>query len=355
MAYTIRKIKGKTGITFKAIIRDKEGKHLKSKNFTRRSDAEAWAKPIDADREKMEALGLRGASMTFAQLVDEYALQWKKRDQNQAYRLAYWSKELGPYKITDITGQLLRQKLKDFQNGHCLRGDGMNKSKELQKTRSPATVNRHRGTLGGVFKFALQEGYINSNPLQKTTCLEVNNDRVRYLSDAERERLFDACKQSAWPRLYTLVLMATCTGMRKSEMLNLKWCDIDFDQGLAFLALTKNGQPRVCPIPTPALNELKKIRGFGNTLAFPSTTMPDQPMEFKRHWHKALKEAAIEDFRFHDLRHTAASYLVMNGASLHEAGEILGHRDLSTTRRYSHLSTEYKHSVAERVMTKIIS
>jgi hypothetical protein len=92
MAYIIRKIQGKTGITYKAIIRDKDGKHLKSKNFTRRGDAEAWAKPIDADREKMETLGLRGASMTFADLIDEYAQQWNKRDQNQVYRLAYWPK-----------------------------------------------------------------------------------------------------------------------------------------------------------------------------------------------------------------------------------------------------------------------
>lgn len=182
MAYTIRKIQRKTGIVFSAIIKDKDGKHLKSKNFTRKTDAELWANPIDADIEKMEALGLRGASMTIAELVDEYARQWKKRDHNQVYRLAFWSKELGSYKLNDITGQLLRQKLKDFENGCCLRGDGVKKSKAIQKTRSPATVNRHRSTLGGVFKYAFQEGYINSNPLQKTTSLAVDNSRVRYLS-----------------------------------------------------------------------------------------------------------------------------------------------------------------------------
>lgn len=354
MAYIIRKIQGKTGTSYKAIIRDKNGKHLKSKNFKRRGDAEAWAKPIDADRDKMEALGLRGASMTFKELVEEYALQWNKRDPNQAYRLSYWSKELGHYKLADITGQLLRKKLKDFESGLCLRGNGLNKSTTFQKTRSPATVNRHRGTLGGIFKYALQESYINSNPLQKTNCLEVDNSRVRYLSDAERERLFDACQQSSWSRLYTLVLLATCTGMRKSEMLNLKWKDVDFDKGLAFLETTKNGDPRVCPIPKPALNELKKIRGVGTALVFPSEIKPQQPMEFKKHWHVALERANVENFRFHDLRHTAASYLVMNGASLIDTKEILGHKDISTTLRYAHLSTEHKSSVAERVMSKIM-
>jgi hypothetical protein len=141
MAYTIRKIQRKTGTVFSAVIKDKDGTHLKSKNFTRKTDAELWAKPIDADIEKMEALGLCGASLTFAELIDEYVRQWKKRDHNQVYRLAFWSNELGAYKLTDITGQLLRQKLKDFQNGCCLRGDGGNKSKEFHKTRPPATVN----------------------------------------------------------------------------------------------------------------------------------------------------------------------------------------------------------------------
>ncbi|MGZ8907399.1 MAG: site-specific integrase, partial [Methylobacter sp.] len=168
------------------------------------------------------------------------------------------------------------------------------------------------------------------------------------------DRLFDTCKTSTWPRLYILVLLATCTGMRKSEMLNLKWRDIDFEQGLAFLPTTKNGSPRLTPIPTPALNELKKVRGIGSALVFPSELKPSQPMDFKKHWAKALKQANIEDFRFHDLRHTAASYLVMRGATLHETGEILGHKDLQTTKRYAHLSTEHKRGVAERVMSKIM-
>lgn len=354
MAYTIRKIQRKSGVVFSAIIKNQRGEHLKSKTFQRKGDAETWAKRIEADTEKKEALGLTGAGMTFADILDEYLMQWKGKDPSHGIRLAHWRRELGTYKIADISTALIRQKLKEFQNGKCKRGDGKGKTALLPKTRAPATVVRYRNILSGVFRYAIQEGYALSNPVSKVPCPAVDNKRVRYLSDDERDSLFDACKTSAWSRLYPLILLATCTGMRKSEMLNLKWRDVDFEQGLAFLATTKNGEPRVTPIPSPALNELKKIRGVGAALVFPSEMKPDQPMEFKKQWYKALEQAGIENFRFHDLRHTAASYLVMRGATLHETAEILGHKDLSTTQRYAHLSTEHKRNVAERVMGKIM-
>lgn len=354
MAYTIRKIQRKTGIVFSAIIKNPRGEHLKSKTFQRKGDAETWAKRIEADAEKKEALGLTGAGMTFGDILDEYLMEWSGKDPSHGIRLAHWRRELGAYKIADISTALIRQKLKEFQSGKCKRGNGKGKTALLPKTRAPATVVRYRNILSGVFRYAIQEGYALSNPVSKVPCPAVDNKRVRYLSDDERDKLFEVCKMSAWPRLYPLILLATCTGMRKSEMLNLKWRDVDFEQGLEFLATTKNGEPRITPIPTPALNELKKIRGLGSALVFPSDIKSEQPMEFKKHWYKALEQAGIQNFRFHDLRHTAASYLVMRGATLHETAEILGHKDLSTTQRYAHLSTEHKRNVAERVMGKIM-
>ena len=107
-------------------------------------DAKAWIKRIEADDEHMEALGLLGSGMTFSQLLDEYMSQWQGRDPNQVYRLEHWRQELGKCKLIDISPQLLRQKLKDFHLGKCKRGDGVKRSKTLNKTRSNATVNRHR-------------------------------------------------------------------------------------------------------------------------------------------------------------------------------------------------------------------
>lgn len=178
--------------------------------------------------------------------------------------------------------------------------------------------------------------------------------RVRYLSDIEREKLLASCQLSEWPRLYLLVLMAMSTGMRKSELLRLTWADIDFDNGLAFLEDTKNGEPRVCPIPALTLAEIKRFRGVGAALVFPSLIKPEKPFEFKKHWQKALDEAKVQNFVFHSLRHDFCSSLAMHGATLAEIAELAGHKDLQTTKRYTHLSVKHKQKVAEDIMQKVL-
>lgn len=109
------------------------------------------------------------------------------------------------------------------------------------------------------------------------------------------------------------------------------------------------------PIPSVALDELKKFRKIGNGLIFFSPNNSDKPFDFRKQWYATLKRANIFGFRFHDLRHTAASYLVMAGATLHEAGQILGHKSEQTTKRYAHLSTNHKAALAERVMSEVFN
>jgi len=110
--------------------------------------------------------------------------------------------------------------------------------------------------------------------------------------------------------------------MRKSELMGLRWNDIDFNNNLAYLADTKNGSPSVNPIPEVAMHELKKFRQVGNSLVFSrpdkmnkdgTITHVDKPFHFRKQWKKALADANITDYRFHDNRHSAASYLVMGG------------------------------------------
>jgi len=124
---------------------------------------------------------------------------------------------------------------------------------------------------------------------------------------------------------------------------------------VARLADTKNGEPRTLPLPKPVIEELMRWREVGTGLVFPSDIKPGKPFEFRKHWDKLLIDAGIENFRFHDLRHSAASYLVMSGATLHETAEILGHKSIATTQRYAHLSTDHKAAIAERVLGGILS
>lgn len=109
------------------------------------------------------------------------------------------------------------------------------------------------------------------------------------------------------------------------------------------------------PIPEVTLIELKKFRQIGSGLIFNSPTKPDKPFEFTKQFKGALDRAGIKNFRFHDLRHTAASYLVMAGATLYETAQVLGHKSTQTTERYAHLSTNHKSAVVERVMNEVFN
>jgi integrase len=350
---TIRKIQRQSGVVYKAIIK-KSGVELKSKTFTLKRDAVAWSKRIEADEEMMESLGTRGAGMRFSELVNEYIGQWQGKDEkNQFIRAAYWADVFGNYKLVDINTDLIRQQLKEFAVGKCRRGDGSGKSKATTRTRSATTVNRYRCVLSSIFKYALSEGFLTINLVSRVPSRKVNNLRTRFLSEDERNRLLAACKESTWDKLHLLVLMAMTTGMRKSELINLRWSDVDFDKNLAYLSDTKNGEERYCPIPEFVVSELKPFRQVGKAYLFPSETT-GQPFEFKKHWFKALADAGIERFRWHDLRHTCASMLVMHGATLYEAGQVLGHKSAQTTMRYAHLSTEHKSRLVDKVMTAAI-
>jgi integrase len=175
--------------------------------------------------------------------------------------------------------------------------------------------------------------------------------RVRFLSDEERQCLLDACKVSRSAYLYTIVVLALSTGARRGELLSLHWGDVDLKRGLLTFRETKNGDTRAVPLTGYALDVLSthaKIRRLNTTLVFPNDT-GTQPASIREAWEYAVRRAGIANFRFHDLRHSAASYLAMNGASLAEIAEVLGHKTLAMVKRYAHLSEAHTRGVVERM------
>ncbi len=373
---TIRKLpNGK----FRADIR-KNYTFIQAKTFLSHKEAEQWASETDSKidqilampqsvisnltpeqveafggRELFSKLGVQIDFLTFHELAEEYIAKWNKKDVNQIPRSAYWQDVFGRIPIQAITTTDIRKALDQYANGKVLKGHGVGQSREIDKSRSSNTVLRQKAVLSSIFKYAVKRGYLKENPVDGV-CIEATaNEIERFLDDKERDKLLAACKKSTWKSLYLLVIMAITTGMRKSEIINLRWSDIDFEKGLAKLATTKNGSRRINPIPVLALDELKRSRIPGNDLIFAGTYDIGKPFNFRVQWNKALKRAGITNFRFHDLRHTAASYLVMNGASLHETAEILGHKSTQTTKRYAHLSTDHKSALAQRVMDKVFN
>jgi integrase len=339
--------------TFKAVIRGADGAYLKSKTFTRKGDATAWAKRIEADREHVEALGTEGARRTLNELADLYLSDWNGRDKGRGGRVAWWCAKFGTRCLIDLTATEIRDALDQYADGYAMRYDGIGedlkpKLKATNRRRAPASVNRMKATLSALFQFAIRKGWAASNPVRSIPQRTEHNRRVRWLSDEEREALLKATRASHWERLYLLALIALGTGCRLGEALSLTWEGIDFPTRTARLERTKNGDSRTLTLPRPVIAELLRHRvdKDGNRATGPVFPRRD----FRKFWNAAKAAAGIVNLRFHDLRHDAASQLVMNGATLHEVAEVLGHRCVQTSARYAHLSIRHKQKLTDRIL-----
>lgn len=160
------------------------------------------------------------------------------------------------------------------------------------------------------------------------------------------------------------MVLALSTGARRNEILNLQWSNIDLERSQIVLHETKNGERRVLPLQGHAKNLIKehaKVRILGCDYVFPSEITHKnaagetvyQPIDIRTAWENALTKAKVVDFRFHDLRHSAASYLAMNGATLAEIAEVLGHKTLQMVKRYAHLSEAHTSAVVARMNERI--
>jgi integrase len=199
--------------------------------------------------------------------------------------------------------------------------------------------------LGRAYQVALKElRVVDVNPITLVNKPAASPWRVRFLNEDEQVRLIAACKSSASPDLYCFMLFCLTTGCRKGEAAGLLWTNIDLVRRWAVFPVTKNGTARGVPL-TRAVVELFEARPRDDARVF--------PRDITSAWHSAIECAAITDFHFHDLRHTAASRLVMAGASLIETATLLGHKTPTMTMRYSHLANSHTASLVDRVMGEL--
>jgi integrase len=210
------------------------------------------------------------------------------------------------------------------------------------KPRTEATVNREMSLIGHMLNKAVEWDLLEASPFKKGKRLifKENNRRLRFLTEAEIESLLKACtdlKTNA-PHLRPLVETALHTGMRRGELFGLQWEQIR--NGFIYLTETKSGKDRQIPINDRLAEVFREVRR-GSHLKSPYVFCDFQGRRFstvKQSFASACRRAGIEAFRFHDLRHTFASHLVMKGISLKVVQELLGHADLTMTMRYAHLS-----------------
>jgi len=211
---------------------------------------------------------------------------------------------------------------------------------ERLKAVKAATVNRELNCLKHMFTKAQDWNMTATNPTRGVKLLRKENSRIRFLSKEECLRLYRACSKHLRP----IVLIALHTGMRRGEILNLKWEDIDFDRRLIYIRQTKSGESREIPMSDVVLSTLSRLEATGE---YVFSKDGDRRRDLRTGFANALKRAGITDFRFHDLRHTFASHLVMSGVDLLTVKELLGHKTIDMTLRYSHLSPSHKRKAME--------
>lgn len=202
---------------------------------------------------------------------------------------------------------------------------------------SPYSIQKELNILKHLLRLCVEWEIIPINPAQGVKSPRVPAGRIRYLQPKELRVLLEACPE--WLRHFAM--LAVCTGMRRGEVLGLRWLDVDLVHARIMLPQTKNGEGRIVYLNQLAQDVLRSLAGTKQPKPldklFPDTSPEKASVAFKR----ACDSVGISDFRFHDLRHTAASWLRMSGADIHTVAQLLGHKDLRMAARYQHLSPAF--------------
>lgn len=335
--------------SYTATIRVK-GYRTESATFERKTDAVNWANALESQMKRGKHIkDAEAKKHTLAELIDKYIAEKlpERRTNQQSFKaqLLWWKDKIGSYILSDITSKLLSDCRNDLVK------EPSKRATINQTNKSGATVNRYMAALSIVLTKAYKEWeWIEENPMLKVDKCKETRGRTRFLSAEEQKALLDACAETH-NLLHLLVILALATGARQGELTGLKWENVKFDDSdnnaTLLLMDTKNKEHRsvtIDGVPYNHLKEYSKIRRIDTKYVFPRKD-GKAPYDLRKQWYKALEKAGIKDFRFHDLRHTTASNLAMNGASLRDIAEILGHKTMQMTQRYSHLTQKYSSKV----------
>lgn len=211
------------------------------------------------------------------------------------------------------------------------------KASEIARKIAPATINRVLGILGSLFNRAIDWGKLGESPMKKVKRVKVTANRLRYFEKEELRRLIEKCDAIIRP----IVILAAYTGMRRGEIMNLKWMDIDFPKSLICLLDQKNGKKSYIEM-LPEVKQALMLVPRNPNGQYIFCYEDGRQMNFTRAFKGALKSAKITGASFHTLRHTFASHLAMSGVDLNTIRELMRHGDMKMTMIYAHLSKDHK-------------
>lgn len=276
-------------------------------------------------------------NVTLAEFFDEkfygFVKATKRRSTHDLYLFnKHFRMSLGAMRLIDITSE-------DIDNWLL---------KQVEAGYKSSTINKHASMLNRMLNIAVHWEYLERNVFKGAAMrkLPTGNHVQRFLTRSEISCLLSACKKSTHPYLYLFVKILLLTGARKSELRLAKWKDVDYLKKELFVALSKSGRSRTIHLSNAAIDVLESVKQRSRALGLPMTgdsyifTNPrtHKPYNsFHLAFFAARKHAKLETVRIHDLRHTYASLLINNGASIYEVQQLLGHHHVSMTERYAQL------------------
>jgi integrase len=315
--------------------------------FDRVTDARRWAAETEtAIRAGRWFQHVEAKRNTLADLIKRYKTEYLptaglRSTHDRTEYLEFWGRELGALTLAEITPARIVK----------VRNKMLTTASERKNKLSPASVNRYCAALRHCLNIGVREfGLLDDNPMRKVRQLTEPRGRVRFLSDDERAALLRECKAHS-EVLYTIVVVALSTGARRGEILGMRWPDADVKRATLTFHHTKNGERRSAPLEGHAAERMREHAKVGRRLdtdlVFPGAN--GRPLEVGKMFQEAVSRAGLQDFHFHDLRHSAASALAMDGASLAVIAEVLGHRTLQMVKRYAHLTEGHTRGAVGRM------
>ncbi|WP_425645896.1 site-specific integrase [Agrobacterium leguminum] len=321
---TIRKLRGR----WQAQVR-RRGMKPRCKSFDTKIEAEKWARDLEAQVDRFGAAPDTKIleSTTLGQLLERYQREvspLKRGSLQEIQRIDVLRRHELAYRT--MIG-LSQQDIASFRD-------------ERLQSVAPSTTVRELAILSHVLEVAIRDWGL---PLAKNVVKLVRrpvirNERSRRLTGDEEQRLLDACDVGKIPFLRTLLVVAVETGMRRGELLGLKWSDFSHNRRVLSLALTKNGSGRDVPLSQRAFDML--IAWREHSAVDQSTIFPMRAGTLEQAWRRLLVRAGIKGLRFHDLRHEGVSRLFERGLNVIEVSSVSGHKELRMLRRYTHLAAD---------------
>ncbi len=300
-----------------------EGRRLR-KAVGSKKDAENALAAVKADILRGEYRWKKERKIHFEDFAEEYL------DNAKANRKRSWTRD--EYSLKNLLphfGDMLISKI-SFRHIEAYKKIRIDQVK-------PATINRELACLKHIFNIAIKLKVVDENPVKGIKFYKEQQIEMKILDDDEMKQLVEAASDSLKP----IIVIALNTGMRKGEILKLRWNDVDFIENYIFVKETKSGIPRKVPMNNFVRDTLKSVKRIGDFLFYNPNTKT-HIRDIQTSFDTACKRSGLKGLRFHDLRHTAATQMVMAGIDLVTVKEILGHSTIITTMRYAHPTPENK-------------